>query len=106
MLGDEAVVAAGQRREILVGRFEEVENRLDEVVAAGHHALHVVLLVLHRAQQDGIGEVDHLRHAPARRAEEFPLTLGRALDDVFRARRGTRGSTVIRACRRSARDAS
>ena len=83
VLADEAVVAAGQRREVLVGRLEEVENRLDEVVAACDHALHVVLLVLHRAQQDGIGEVDHLRHAAARRAEELPLALGRTLDDVL-----------------------
>ena len=43
-----------------------------------------MLLVLHGAQEDGVGQVDHLRHAAALRAEENPLTFRRAVDDVFR----------------------
>ena len=82
VLGDEAVVAAGQLAEVLVGVFEEFENRLGEVVAAGDDALHVVLLVLHGTEEHGIGEVDHFRHAAAPRPEEHALALRRTLDHI------------------------
>ena len=82
VLADEAVVPARQLAEILPGRLEEVEDRLDEVVAPGDDALHVVLLVLHGTEKHGIGQIDHLRHAAARRAEQLALALGRAVDDV------------------------
>ena len=54
-----------------------------KLFAPGDDALHVVLLVLHRAQQHGVRQVDHLRHAAARRTEEHALALGRTVDDVF-----------------------
>ena len=79
---DETVVAAGQLAELLVRLLEELQNRLGEVVAAGDDALHVVLLVLHRAEQHRVRQVDHLRHAAALRAEELALARGRAVDDV------------------------
>ena len=84
VLGDQAVVAPRQAAEFLVSVLEEGENRLDEVVAPGHDALHVVLLVLHRPEEHWIRQVDHLRHAAARRAEQRALRLGRSLDDVLR----------------------
>ena len=52
VFGEQAVVAAGELAEVLVGVFEELQNRLGEVVAPRHDALHVVFLVLHRAKQD------------------------------------------------------
>ena len=83
-MADQAVVAPGQLGEVAIGVLEEIEDRLDEVVPAGDDALHVVLLVLHRAQQNRIGQVDHLRHAAAFQAEEDALALGWTIDDVFR----------------------
>jgi hypothetical protein len=68
--GDEAVVAAGELAEVLVGGFEELQNRLGEVVAAGDDALHVVFLVLDGAEEDGVGEVHHLGDAAAGGSEE------------------------------------
>ena len=82
VFADEAVTAAGEFGELLVGVFKESENRLGEVVAPRHHALHVVFLVLHRAEQNGIGEVHHLGDAAAGGAEENALRLGGAVDDV------------------------
>ena len=83
VFGDEAVVAAGELAEVLVGGFEEVENRLGEVVAAGDDALHVVFLILHGAEQDGVGEIHHLGNAAAGGSKEDALRLGGAIDDVF-----------------------
>ena len=54
------------------------------MIAPRDDALHVVLLVLHGTEEHGVGEIDHPRHAPARRPEQRPLTLGRTLDDVVR----------------------
>ncbi len=84
VLGNQAVVAAGQLGEVAIRILEEIENRLDEVVPPGDDALHVVLLVLNRPEQNRIRQVDHLRHAAARRTEEDALALGRTVDDVFR----------------------
>src|SRR5208337_5233051 len=83
IFGDEAVVAAGQLGKILVGGLEKIENRLGEVVAPRNHTVHVVFLVLHRAEKDGIGEVHHFGDAAARGSEENALRLGGAVDDVF-----------------------
>jgi hypothetical protein len=84
VLAHQAVVPSRQRREVAIRVVEEVEDRLDEVVPARHHALHVVLLVLHRTEEHRVGEVDHLRHATARRAEQDALALGGTFDDVLR----------------------
>ena len=80
----QAVVAAGELAEVFVGVFEELQDRLGEVVAAGDDAVHVVFLVLHGAEQDGIGEVHHLGNAAAGGSKEDALRFGRAVDDVFR----------------------
>ena len=82
VLGDQAVVAAGELAEVLVSGFKELENRLGEVVAAGDNALHVVFLVLDRAEEDGVGEVHHLGNAAAGGSEEDALRFGGAVDDV------------------------
>ena len=83
VLADEAVMAAGEFAEVLVGVFEEFENRLGEVVAPGDDALHVVFLVLHRAEEDGVGEVHHLGNAAAGGSKEDALRFGGTVDDVF-----------------------
>ncbi len=83
VLGDEAVAAAGELAKVLVGFFKELENRLGKVVAPRDDALHVVFLVLHRAEQDGVGEVHHLGNAAARGSEENALRFGGAVDDVI-----------------------
>ena len=80
---DEAVVAAGELAEVLVGVFKELENRLGKVVAARHDALHVVFLVLHRTKQDRVGQVHHLGNAAARRSKQHALRFRRAVDDVI-----------------------
>ena len=100
---DEAVVAAGELGELLVGVFEEMQDRLGEVVAPRHYALHVVFLVLHGAEQDGVGEVHHLGDAAARGAKERALRRGGAVDDVVGRAEDTRESAPTRACRRCAR---
>ena len=82
VLADQPVAAAGELGELLVGLFKKLQNRLGKVVAPRDHALHVVFLVLHRAEQDGIGQIHHLGHAAARGAEENALRLGGAVDDV------------------------
>ncbi len=102
VLGDQPVVAAGQVAEVLVSRFEEVENRLGKVVAPGHHALHVVFLVLHRPQQDRVGQVHHLGNAPARGSKEHALRFGRALDDVIGRAEVFADQLRSHACRRCA----
>jgi hypothetical protein len=84
VFADEAVAAAGQFGKFFIGVFEELENRLGEVVAPRHDAIHVVFLILHRAKQDGIGQVHHLGHAAARGAKQCALRLGGAVDDVGR----------------------
>ncbi len=82
VLGDQAVIAAGEVAEVLVGGFEEIQDGLGEVVAPRHHAVHVVFLVLDRAEEDGVGEVHHLGDAAAGGSEEDALGLGGAVDDV------------------------
>ena len=82
VFGDQAVVAAGELAEVLVRSFEELQNRLGKVVAPRHDALHVVFLVLHRPEQDGVGQVHHLGNAAARGSKQNALRLGGAVDDV------------------------
>ena len=80
----QAVAAAGQLRELLAALLDEAKDRLVEIVAPGHHAVHVVLLVLHRAKQHRVFQIHHLRHPPARRPEQLALRLGGAVDRVVR----------------------
>ena len=49
VLVQQPVTAAGELRELLAALLDEAKDRLVEIVAPGHHAVHVVLLVLHRA---------------------------------------------------------
>ncbi len=84
ILSDQAIVAAGQFSEIFVGSFQKGENRLREVVAARHNALHVMLLILHGTEKDGVRQVDHARHAPPLRAKQDALAFGRTIDHVVR----------------------
>ena len=69
VLVDQAVAAAGELRELLAALLDKAEDRLVEIISPGHHAVHVVFLVLHRAKQDRVFQVHHLRHAPALGAE-------------------------------------
>ncbi len=85
VLADQAIGATGQFREVPVGGLEERENRLDEVVPAGRDTQHVVFLILDRSHENGVGQVDHLRHAAALRSEEHALALRGTVDHVFRS---------------------
>ena len=76
-------MAAGQIAEVLVCGFEEVKDRLGKVIATGDDSLHVVFLILHRAEQDGIGEIHHLGNATAGGSKENALRFSGTVDDVF-----------------------
>ena len=84
ILVDEAVVATGQFAEFLVGVFEKTENRFIEIIAPRHHAVHVVFLVLHRAEKQRIFQIHHHWHATPMAAEKFALGFGGAFDPIFR----------------------
>ena len=49
----------------VVRLLDEAEDRLVEIVAPRDHAVHVVLLVLHRAEQDRRRTTEQLLNAPA-----------------------------------------
>ena len=83
VLAHQTVVAAGEPAELPIRVLEELQDRLDKVVPPGDDTLHVVLLVLDRAKEHGVRQVDHLRHAVAFRTEEDALTLRRAVDDLL-----------------------
>ena len=80
----QAVAAAGQLRELLAALLDEAKDRLVEIVAPGHHAVHVVLLVLHRANQHRVFQIHHRRHTATGWSEQFTLGLGGAVDRVVR----------------------
>ncbi len=79
---DEAVATPRQRGELLVRPLEKPLHRLVERRAVGDDAVHVVLLVLHGPEEHRVGEIDQARHATAGRAEQGPLGVSRALDEV------------------------
>ena len=81
-LTEQPVVAPRQLRELLVGIFQEPENRLHEVVSSRRDPLHIVLLVLHRPQKHRVPEIDPGRHASPRGTEDLFLRLGWAIDGV------------------------
>ena len=84
VLGDQTVVTTGEPAELFVGFFQKLQDRFGEVVAAGDHSLHVVLLILHRTKEHWIGQINHARDAATLGTEQEPLAFGRAVDDVFR----------------------
>ena len=66
---NQSVTAAGELREFLAALFDEAEDRFVEIIPPGHHTVHVVFLILHRAKQDRVFQIHHFRHAPALGAE-------------------------------------
>jgi hypothetical protein len=96
-LGNQAVNATGQFAVVRVGGFEEAEDGLVEIVAARHDAVHVMFLVLHRAEQQRVLQVHHFRHAAAFRAEEFALRGRGAINHLIR--RAKIFAEQFRACR-------
>ena len=84
VLGQQAVLAPGKLAEVLVGGFEHFEDGLDEVVAAGDDALHVMFLVLDGAEKQWVVQVDHRRNAAALGSEQDALGFGGGVDEVFR----------------------
>ncbi len=80
VFGDQPVVTPGHFAKLIVTLFEKLQNRLIEVVAPGDHAVHVMLLILDRAEQDGILEVHHFRHPAALGPEQFALGGCRTID--------------------------
>ena len=84
VLVQQPVSPAGELGEFLAALLDEAQDRLVEIVASGHHAVHVVLLVLHRPEQDRILQVHHLWHTAARGAEQLALRLGGAVNRVIR----------------------
>ena len=53
-LGNKTVVAAGKLTELGVALLEEAEDGFIEIIPAGDHAVHVVLLVLHRPEENRV----------------------------------------------------
>ena len=84
VLGDQPVTPPGKLGEFLAALLNEAKDGFVEIITTRHHAVHVMLLILHRPKEDGVLQVQHLRHAPPRRAKEFALRIGRALNDVIR----------------------
>ena len=82
VLREEPVVPPRQLPELGVGRLEHRQDRLAELGAVRDHPVHVVLLVLHGAEEERVLKVDHPRHAAPLRSEEGPLGVGRAVDQV------------------------
>ena len=66
-------MTSGEPAELGVGVLKKFQDGLVEIIAACDHAVHVVFLVLDRAEQERIFQVHHFRHAPAMRAKEFAL---------------------------------
>ncbi len=50
ILRNQAVVAPRQLSEIFVSLFQKLQNRFGKIIAPRDNALHVVLLILHRAE--------------------------------------------------------
>ncbi|MDZ4802674.1 MAG: hypothetical protein SGI92_31315, partial [Bryobacteraceae bacterium] len=82
VLADQTVVTACELSEVLVSLFQELQYGLGEVVPPRHNALHIVLLVLDRAQKHRVCQVDHGGNPAAFLAEEYPLALGGAVNHV------------------------
>jgi hypothetical protein len=59
-----------------------LQNRLGEVVTPGDDALHVVFLILDRAEEDGIGQIHHFGNAAPCCPKKDSLGFRRAVDDV------------------------
>ena len=80
---NQPVAAAGELSKFLVALFEHPEDGFAEIIAACDAAVHMVLLILDGAEQDGVFKVHHLRHTTTRGAKEFALGRGRAVDGVI-----------------------
>src|SRR5947209_521021 len=74
------VMSPGQMAEFLVRLLEKFENGLIKIISPSDHAIHMVLLILDRAEKDGILQVHHLGDAAAFRTKEFALRGGGAID--------------------------
>ena len=85
VLGQEAVMAACELAPFVIGLLEELVDRLDKAVSPGRHAIHVMFLVLDRANEGRALEVDDPGNAAARRPEESLLRFRRTLDNVIGA---------------------
>src|SRR5436190_16991557 len=79
------VMASGEAAEFFVNLFEEAKDRLIEIIASRYHAVHVVLLVLHRAEENWILEVHHFRHAAPLGAEQLALGRSWAVNELVRS---------------------
>ena len=82
VFGDDAVVASGQAAKFFVSVLKKREDWLIEIVAARDDTIHVVFLILHRAEEDWVFEVHHFGDAAALWAKEFALGWSGAIDDV------------------------
>ena len=80
---NEPVTPAGELGKLLVALLKHAEDGLAEIIAACNAAVHMMLLILHRPEQDGIFQIHHLRHAPTRGAKEFALGGSGAIDNLI-----------------------
>ena len=81
---NQAVAAASELGKLLIALLQRTENMLIEIVPARYGSVHMMLLILHRAEQYRVFQVHHLRYTPALRSEEFALRLSGAINLIIR----------------------
>src|SRR5262249_39649991 len=70
---NQTVITSSQVAKLFISLFKNRKNVLVEIIAARHHTVHVMLLILHGAQQNRVLQVHHFRHATPLGAEQFTL---------------------------------
>ena len=83
VLRQEAVMAACELAPFVIGFLEELVDRLDKAVSPGRHAIHVMFLVLDRANEGRALEVNDPGNSAARRSEERLLRFRWTLYNVI-----------------------
>ena len=81
---NQAVAAASELGKFIIALLQRAEDMLIEIVPARDGSVHVMLLVLHRAEQYRVFQVHHLRYTAAFRPEEFALRLSGAINLIIR----------------------
>ena len=81
---DQAVAPTGELGKFIIALLQRAEDVLTEIIPARDGSVHMMLLILHRAEQHRVFQVHHLRHTTALRPKEFALRFGRAINLIIR----------------------